>query len=213
MKLLATSRVTILAVIAVCLLGVTCYGQKDVDDTSNKCAITQKSSEGWKRYYLEGPNGDAICVYLPKKPDKFPGGKLRGGNTAVTADVYLVSDDQEIYTVAFLYDLPTKTEDMSDAQKAEIFFGTWRGTIEHDRLALEKMSRTPVDVKYAEQNKVNVMGHEGRVQLFKVGPYLGQARIVFVEKKAYMLMGLWPPDRAQKRSSAFFNYFEMRVKQ
>jgi len=125
MKLLATSRGTILAVIAVCLLGVTCYGQKDEDDTSNKCAITQKSSEGWKRYYLEGPNGAAICVYLPKKPDKFPGGKLTGGNTPVTAEVYLVTDNQEVYTVAFLYDLLTKTEDMPDAQKAEIFFGTW----------------------------------------------------------------------------------------
>lgn len=96
MKLLATSRATILAVIAVCLLGVTCYGQKDVADTSSNCAITQKSSEDWKRYYLEGSNGEAICVYLPKKPDKFPGGKLRGGNTTVAADVYLVSDDEEI---------------------------------------------------------------------------------------------------------------------
>jgi hypothetical protein len=213
MKQLATSRATILAVIAVCLLGVTCYGQKGDEGNSKKCAITQKSSEGWKRFYLEGPNGDAICVYLPKKPDKFAGGKLKGGNTPVTADLYLVSDDQEIYTVAFLYDLPTKTEDMPHDRKAEIFFGTWRGTVEQARAALEKMSGAPVDVKHAEQNKVSVMGHEGRVQLFKVGSYLGQARIVFVEKRAYMLMGLWPPDRAQKRSSAFFDYFEMRVKQ
>lgn len=213
MKLLATSRAAILAVIGVCLLGVTCYGQKDVDDTSNKCAITQKNSEGWKRYYLEGQNEDAICIYLPKKPDKFPGGKLRGSDIPVTADFYLVSDDQEIYAVAFLYDLPTKTEDMPDAQKAELFFGTWRGTIERVRPALEKASGTPVDVKYTEQNKVNVRGHEGRVQLFKVGQYLGQARILFVEKKAYLLMGLWPPDRAQKRSSAFFDYFETRIKQ
>ena len=212
MKPFTTSRAILLAVIAVCLLGVTCYGQKGIEDTSKKCAVTQKSSEGWKRFYLEGPNGDAICVYLPKEPDKFPGGKLKGGNTPVTADLYLVSGEQEIYTVAFLYDLPTKTEDMPDDQKAEIFFGTWRGTIEHARLALEKMSGAPVDVKYAEQNKVNVMGHEGRVQLFKVGTNLGQARIVFVEKRAYMLMGLWPPDRAEKRSSAFFDYFEMRVK-
>ncbi|HEX8844468.1 MAG TPA: hypothetical protein VF791_07480 [Pyrinomonadaceae bacterium] len=130
----------------------------------------------------------------------------------MTADIYLVSDNQEIYIVAFLYDLPTRTEDMPDDQKAEIFFGTWRGTIEQARMALEKMSDAPVDVKYSEQHKVNVMGREGRVQLFKVGKNLGQARILFVEKKAYMLMGLWPPDRAQKRSSAFFDHFEMRVK-
>ncbi len=124
MKLLATSRATILAVIAVCLLGVNCYGQKGGEDTSGKCAVTQKSSEGWKRFYLEGPNGDAICVYLPEQPDKFPGGKLKGGNTPVTADMYLVSGNQEIYTVAFLYDLPTRTEAMPDDQKSEIFFGT-----------------------------------------------------------------------------------------
>lgn len=41
---------------------------------------------------------------------------------------------------------------------------------------------------------------------------LGQTRIVFVGKKAYMLMGVWPADRAEKRSSAFFEAFEMRVK-
>lgn len=212
MKPLATSRATTLAVIAVCLLGLTCYGQKGDQGNSKKCAVTQKSSEGWKRFYLEGPDGDAICVYLPQEPDKFPGGKLRGGNTPVTADIYLVSGDQEIYTVAFLYDLPTKTEDMPEDQKAEIFFGTWRGTVEHVRQALEKLSGAPVEVQYAEQQRVNVMGHEGRVQLFKVELNLGQARIVFIEKRAYMLMGLWPADRAAKRSTTFFDYFEMRVK-
>lgn len=212
MKLPATSRATVLTVIAVCLLGVTCYGQKGDEVNSKKCAVTQQSSEGWKRFYLEGPNGDAICVYLPKEPERFPGGKLKGSNTPVTADIYLVSDNQEIYTVTFIYDLPARTEDMSEGQKAEIFFGTWRGTVEHVRQVWAKLSGTPVDVRFAEQNKVNVMGREGRVQLFKVGQNLGQARIVFVEKRAYMLMGLWPPDRAEKHSSAFFDYFEMRVK-
>jgi hypothetical protein len=125
MKLLATSRATILAVTAGCLLGVTCYAQKGVEDTSEKCAVTQKSSEGWKRFYLEGPDGDAICVYLPDEPAKFPGGKLRGGSTPVTADVYLVSYEQEIYTVAFLYGFPANTKNIPDDKKAEIFFRTW----------------------------------------------------------------------------------------
>lgn len=213
MKLQVTLRTTILAVITMGLCEANCFGQKYVEDDPKKCAVTQKSSEGWNRFYLEGPDGDAICVYLPGKPDKFSGGKLRGGDTPVTADLYVVSADQEIYTVAFLYDLPVKTEDMPDDRKAEIFFGTWRGTIEQARLALEKMTGAGVDVQYAGQHKVNVMGHEGRVQLFKVGMNLGQARIVFAGKKAYMLMGLWPPDRAQRRSSAFFDSFEMRVKQ
>lgn len=213
MRTVTTPRTVILGAILLCLLGVVCYGQKDTEEGSNKCSITKKSSEGWKRYYLEGQNGDAVCVYLPKKPEKFPGGKLRGGDTPVSTDFYLVSDDKEIYAVAFLYDLPAKTEDMTDAQKAELFFGAWRATVEQARAALEKASGAPTEVKYAEQNKVNVTGHEGRVQLFKVGQYLGQARILFVGKKAYLLMGLWPPDRAQKRSSEFFDYFETRVKQ
>ena len=184
---------------------------QDTTDSS-KCAIQRKSSEGWDRYYLTGPDGDAICVYLPKKPEKFAGGKLHGGNTPVTADVYLAGGNDEIYTVIFMYDLPKKTEDMSDDQKAEIFFGTWRGTVEHDRQVLEKMGRS-VEIQYADQHELTVMGHEARVQLFKIGTDLGQARIVFVGKKAYMLMGVWPPDRADRRSSAFFDGFEMRVKQ
>lgn len=205
-------RASILGLLTVCLCGVTCYGQKRAEDMSNKCAVTQQSSEGWKRYYLEGTDGDAICVSLPTKPAKFSGGKLRGGNTPVTADLYLATANEEIYFVVFLYGLPTLTEDMPDVQKAEIFYGTWRGAIEHNRLLLEKEWHAPVEVQSAEQDKVNVMGHEGRVQLFKVGPYLGQSRIVFVGKKAYMLVGLWPPDRAEQRSSAFFDRFEMRVK-
>ena len=53
----------------------------DLAAIASKCAIQRKSSEGWNRYYLTGPDVDAICVYLPKKPEKFAGGKLRGGNT------------------------------------------------------------------------------------------------------------------------------------
>lgn len=70
------------------LVTSTVYAQKDSTDSS-RCSIHEKTSEGWERYYLAGPGGDAICVYLPGKPEKFAGGKLRGGQTPVTADVYL----------------------------------------------------------------------------------------------------------------------------
>jgi hypothetical protein len=93
---------------ALCLVHVASTANaQDITDSS-KCAIHRKSSEGWDRYYLTGPDGDAICVYLPKKPEKFAGGKLRGGNTPVTADVYLAGGNDEIYTVIFMYDLPKK---------------------------------------------------------------------------------------------------------
>ena len=118
-----------------------------------------------------------------------------------------------MYAVLFMYELPKKTDDMPDEQKAELFFGTWRGTVEHDRQVIEKMTGQPIEIQYAEQHKLTVMGHDARVQLFKVGTDLGQARIVFVGKKAYMLMGVWPPDHAERHSSAFFDRFEMRVKQ
>ena len=179
---------------------------------SSQCSIHEKSSEGWDRYYLAGPDGDAICVYLPEKPEKFVGGKLRGGDTPVTADVYLTSGNNEIYAVIFMYDLPKKSEDMPDQQKAEVFFGTWRGVVEHHRQVIEKMTGRPVEIQYADQKKLTVTGNEARVQLFKVGSDLGQARIVFVGKKAYMLLGVWPPDRAERRGALFFDRFEMRIK-
>ena len=198
-------------VIGLFLVGSTAYAQKDGTDPS-QCSIHDKSSEGWDRYYLAGPGGDAICVYLPQKPEKFAGGKLSGGNTPVTADVYLAGGNNEIYAVIFMYDLPRKTEDMPDQQKAEIFFGTWRGTVEHDRQVVEKMTGRPVEIQFAEQQKLTVMGHDARVQLFKVGSDLGQARIVFIGNQAFMLLGVWPPDRAERRSAPFFDRFEMRVK-
>jgi hypothetical protein len=132
------------------LVGPTTYGQKDTTESS-QCSIHEKSSEGWDRYYLAGPDGDAICVYLPQKPERFAGGKLRGGNTPVTADVYLSGAQDEIYAVLFMYDLPKKSEDMPDEQKAELFFGTWRGTIEHGRQVREKMTGHPVETQFAEQ--------------------------------------------------------------
>ena len=98
----------------------------------------------------------------PKKPERFAGGKLRGGNTPVTADVYLAGGNNEIYAVIFIYDLPKKSEDMSDEQKAELFFGTWRGTVEHDREVIEKQTGQPVAVQFAEQKcalKNNVDTH------------------------------------------------------
>jgi hypothetical protein len=47
------------------LLGSTAYAQKNSTDSA-QCDIHAKSSEGWDRYYLAGPDGEAICVYLPK---------------------------------------------------------------------------------------------------------------------------------------------------
>jgi hypothetical protein len=191
-------------------VGSTAFAQ----DTTNSspCRIHEKSAAGWDRYYLTGPDGDAICVYLPAKPEKFPGGKVRGGDTPVTADMYLTGGNNETYAVIFMYDLPNKTEDMPDQQKAEVFFGTWRGAVEHDRQVIEKMTGNPVEIQIKDQKKLTVMGHEARVQLFKVGSDLGQARIVFVGKKAYMLLGVWPPDRAEQRSALFFDSFEMQIK-
>ena len=207
-------RLLLLLGFAICifLVGSSASAQKQDTDAS-QCNTHEKTSEGWERYYLAGPGGDAICVYLPRKPERLAGGKLRGGKTPVTADVYLTGGNDEIYAVIFLYDLPIKTEDMPDDQKAEIFFGTWRGTVEHQRQVLEKMTGRPVEIQFAQQQKLTVMGHDARVQLFKIASGLGQARIVFVGKKAYMLLGVWPPDRAERRSASFFDRFEMRVKQ
>jgi len=206
------THLLILGVAVLFLVGATTSEQKQSTDSS-QCSIHEKSSEGWDRYYLAGPDGDAICVYLPQKPEKFAGAKLRGGNTPVTADVYLSGVQNETYAVIFMYDLPKKSEDMPDEQKAELFFGTWRGTIEHDRQIREKMTGHPVEIQSAEQRRVTVMGHDARVQLFKVESDLGQARIVFVGKKAYMLLGVWPSERAERRSAVFFDRFEMRIKQ
>ena len=205
-------RAIALILVALLLLALNTFAQKKgIGSSASRCSITKDNSDGWKRFYLEGSNGDAICVYLPREPERFPGGKLRGGKSlTLTADVYLVAENEETYAVAFVYDLPSDTKQLSDEQKSEILFGTWHAITETVRQALQRRLGT-ADVKYSDQTKVNVGGHEGRVQLFMVGPYLGQARMLFVEKRAYMLMGLWPQAKAEKRSAGFFDSFEMRV--
>lgn len=201
-------RAVFLTTFALCALALNCYSQ---NSNASKCAITKDNSDGWKRYYLEGPDRDAICVYLPGEPQRFPGGKLRGGrNVTLTATVYLVAQNEETYAVAFVYDLPGDTSPLSDDQKSEVLFGTWQAIAGTVRQALQRRLGD-VDVKYSDQTKVEVGGRDGRVQLFQVGPYLGQARILFVDKKAYMLVGLWPQSRAEQRSAGFFDSFEMRV--
>ena len=205
-------RATAFTMIALPLLALNCYAQKsNTDSPASKCAISKDNSDGWKRFYLGGPNGDAICVYLPQEPERFPGGKLSGGSIRLTADIYLVAENEETYAVVFAYDLPGDTKQLSEDRRSEILFGTWRAIAERIRQALERRLGA-VDIKYSNQTKVKIGGREGRVQLFTVGPYLGQARMLFVEKKAYMLMGLWPQEKAEKRSAAFFDSFEMRVR-
>jgi hypothetical protein len=108
-------RTIFLTMVALCALALNCYSQ---NSNASKCAITKDNSDGWKRYYLEGPDRDAICVYLPREPQRFPDGKLRGGrNVTLTATVYLVAQNEETYAVAFVYDIPGDKSQLSDDQK------------------------------------------------------------------------------------------------
>lgn len=205
-----------LFIIALSFMSISCPAQKP---TTNNLTPTptptdaKTNAEGWKRYQLENKNGDVIGVYLPQKPEEFLGGKFRvAPNVVLPTDLYIVAANEEFYAVVFVNELPNKTGLMSDEQKADIFFGCWRGVIEQARQVLEKKSGNPVEVKPLGQTKVNVNGREGRVEDFTVGSFLGHARMLFAEKRAYMLVGLWPEDRAREKRASFLDSFEMRIK-
>ena len=76
---------------------------------------------------------------------------------------------------------------------------------------MEKQAGHSVEMKRSGAQKVNVGGHEGRVEDFIVGPDTGNARILFVGKRGYMLVGLWPDSNAEKRLASFTEAFEMRL--
>ncbi len=204
-------RAIALASVALSLLSLNSYAQKiGAAPPASKCSVSKDSAEGWKRFYLEGPNGDAVCAYLPHEPQHFPGGRFRGGDdVSLSADVYLLAEKGETYAVAFVSDMPGDVGQLSDEQKSDILYGSWRAIAESVRQALQR-GGGEVEVKAAAQTKVNVNGHEGRVQLFMVGQYQGQARILFVDKRAYLMMGVWPKEKAEKSSDAFFDSFEVR---
>ena len=208
----------VLLVITLSLMSMSCYAQKSETNSKNPplplgVPNREINEQGWKRYHLESKSGNVIGVFLPRKPDEFPGGKLRVSATeSLPVDLFIVSENEEFYAVVFVSDLPAKSEQMAGAQKADIFSGCWKAVIGQVRQVLERKSGAPVEVKGYGQVKVNVSGREGMVEDFIVGPYFGHARMLFAERRAYMLVGLWPENRAKERRESFLDTFEMRIK-
>jgi hypothetical protein len=210
----AKARGIIGMIIALILFCAICNAQKPSTKDSASAPITtngQKNADGWKRYYLMATNGDVIGVYLPGKPERFAGGHLKGGADVLSVDVYLLAAKEETYAVMFIGDLPATPEQMTDEQKANIFVGCWRSIIDQSHSAIEKQVGHPVEMKRSGPEKVTVGGHEGRVEDFIVGPEAGNARILFIGKRGYMLVGLWPANTAPKRLASFTEAFEMRL--
>jgi len=207
----------VVSLIAIALFGVTSFPMpRDVGIGSSFPEPQAKDSgnhKGWKRYELESSEGDVIGVFLPQKPEKFFGGRMNGGpGVALPVDVYLAAGNNSTYAVVFVNALPNTAVQLSDKEKSDIFRGCWMAIIGRARQAIEQQSGKTADVQGTGPNKEKVSGLDGLTEDFLVGPYPGHARMLFVGKKAYMLVGTWPKDNAKESLDAFLDHFEMRPK-
>ena len=203
---------------ALTLVNVTCAAQKQSTGERDEPlppppkSINQGQESGWKRYELNGGKRDEISVFLPARPEDFPGGKFKAPpDIELPAHLYLLSRDATNFFAAFI-DLPKASEEMSASQRGDIFYGCWRGIAGKMQGILQRNFGGSFEISGSSQ-KVRVMNErEQRMQDFSIGSQQGRAQIVFAGQRAYLLVAVWHPtdSKSVAAASQFLDSFQVR---
>src|SRR2546423_2299133 len=189
--------------------------------TSSTLILTQGSGgpigderlpAGWKRHQLDGGNGSSISVLLPGEPENFPGGQFKvAPNVSLPVHLYMVSENAKLYFVMFI-DLPKPSENMTDAERGDIFYSCWRGVAMRVSQSLEERFGGTFDIGSGQQGVQVSQGRERRMQDFRVGSPRGRAQVVLANRRAYMLVAVWNSDPASESDALrFLNSFQVKI--
>lgn len=169
-------------------------------------------SGGWRRHQLEGGGGDHISALLPQKPEDFGVANMRRpAGEPLPARVHMLSADAKVYFAIFV-DLPRPAAEMSSAERADVFHGSWMGLARRTGEALEEKFGAPFPVTESAGRVGEAPGGERHMQDFRVGTQQGRAQAMFVGRRAYLVAAVWDGRPGSEQDAMrFLNSFQVKT--
>lgn len=168
-----------------------------------KPLVDQSVPAGWRRYELLAD--PAFSVIFPATPDAAV---ERGEGGSVTY-IYTATGANGVYVGAHFSGLG----DTNDPQRQETFFNSFvKGFVQGVQETLAK-SNFNFQLQLTTAKKITIpSGQKGFQQDMTLGPFTGQAQIVFIGQTGFAIVSLWTEKSPQAESEAFFNSFRVTPK-
>jgi len=171
------------------------------------------TSDDWKTYKLANRFDDVLSVKLPTEPKKFDGATFRGTDDNVLhADIFIASLDDERYIVGLIYDFPSKPGEKPTFRTADAFSGCSKGVMAFVQKALEEKFGRRLEFKSSGIAEMTIASHTWLYEDYELGQYVGHARMTFEGNRAFLLIGLYPPERKEMRKASYFDSALISVK-
>jgi hypothetical protein len=164
---------------------------------------------GWLWFW---PATKSFRVLMPKEPTREVSKSTISESVEVTTDAYTASNDDGVFVVAYVKDLPLESAKMSEASRQALYEAIWKGMAEGIRVGLEKNGLTFKVELLGVPVKSTVSGYEGRGQDFTIGPLQGKAQMILLGHHAYVLLSVLADEKAIAHRNTFFDSFEIKTK-
>lgn len=204
------SKINLLLVVLLALTAARSLAQSTDPKAPNLplVAIPAKAIEdalapaGWRRYQF----GDrpAFSVFLPAAPEVSASVAFD-----TTTNLYTTGNSSGVYIAARIDFVQANLEKASEASREKYFQEFFAGFAKGFQESVGKNNPT-YELQLLNPKKVmTASGREGYQQDMTVGPFKGQAQLVFVGRSAFCVTSIWNQKTPAAETEAFFKSFKL----
>lgn len=164
---------------------------------------------GWKLYSF-GDSAEAWSVAFPVQPvEKTEPFKGVGEPPPISHN--FEGETRSGYYAVVYVNVPMTMSRQSVDEKRELMYEViWKRLTGGVEESFKAEGYKDVVVSPVTQRKVSVNGYEGREGEFLIGPAKTRVRVIFTERRIYMLISAWIKDGFEEERDSFFDLFEIR---
>ncbi len=174
--------------------------------TPAKVVPDTSAPPGWQRYQF----GDrpAFSAILPAVPEATA---ERAPNSTSITSIYTATNTGGIYVVGRVDEISTDIDKAPEATREKFFKEFFAGFAEGFKEGLAK-SNFNFQLQLLNPKKVmTATGREGFQQDMTIGPFKGQAQLVFAGRSALCVVAIWNASAPPAELEAFFKSFKITV--
>ncbi len=160
----------------------------------------------WKRYEL---GGGSFSIMLPAQPQEEIRSRKFGDTKNVTVTYYKAENDGGFYLLMSVADLPYSAELMPRAYRETFYSGLWQGTIEGLQKWLAGIEGPKVELKSGAARAAIIGGLSGQEREFALGAVQVRGQALIYQKRAVVVMGMWPLETPLAVREAFLRSFKI----